>query len=73
MSIVNEVIAHSSLTEATVLLLDSSDLCVKVEFAERGKLEYPEKNPQLHTEIDKSQPKCGAQDSIPGCRGARHN
>ena len=37
-----------------------------VDFAEGGKLEYPEKNPQSQIEIDKSQPTCGAQDSIPG-------
>ena len=35
-------------------LLDSSDLGVKVEFAEGGKPEYPEKNPQSQIEINKS-------------------
>ena len=31
---------------------------MKVEFAERGKPEYPEKNPRSQIEIDKSQPTC---------------
>ena len=35
-------------------LLDSSDLGVKVEFAEGGKPEYPEKTPQSQIEINKS-------------------
>ena len=34
------------------------DLSVKVECAEGGKPEYPEKNPQSQIEIDKSQPTC---------------
>ena len=38
---------------------------------EGGKPEYPEKNPPSQIEIDKSQPTCGAQDSIPGGRGGR--
>ena len=37
-----------------------------VDFAEGGKPEYLEKNPRSQIEIDKSQPTCGAQGSIPG-------
>ena len=48
-----------------------SDVGVKVNFAEGGKPENPEKNPRNQIEIDKSQPTCGAQDSILGRRGGR--
>ena len=47
--------------------LDASDLGVKVEFAEGT----PEKNPRSQIEIDKSEPTCGAQDSILGRRGKK--
>ena len=36
--------------------LDGSDVGVKVDFAEGGKPEYPEKNPRSQIEMDKSQP-----------------
>ena len=38
-------------------------------FAEGGKLEYLEKNPWSQIKIDKSQPTCGARESITGCGG----
>ena len=44
-----------------------------VKTVEGGKLEYPEKNPLSQIEIDKSQPTCGAQDSIPGRRRGRRD
>ena len=55
------------------LKFNRSDLGVKVEFAEGGKPESPEKNPQSQIEIDNSQPTCGAQDLIPGHRGGRRD
>ena len=54
-------------------MLEGSVLGVKVEFAEGGKLEYPEKNPWSQIEIDKSQPTCEAWESTPGCRGGRRD
>ena len=46
---------------------------MKVEFAEGGELDYPEKNPRSQIEIDKSQRMCGAQDLILGRRGGRRD
>ena len=45
----------------------------QVEFAEGRKPEDPEKNPRSKIEVNKTQPMCGAQDSIPGRRGERHD
>jgi len=42
-----------------------------VDFAEREKSEYPEKNPRSQIEINKSQVTCGAQESNLGRRGGR--
>ena len=43
-----------------------------VNFAEGGKPEYQEENPQSQIEIDKSQPSCEeARETIPDCRGWR--
>ena len=36
---------------------------LRVDFAEGGKPENPEKNPRSHTEIDEFQPACGARGS----------
>ena len=44
---------------------------MKIEFAEGGKPEYPEKNPRSQIEIDKSQPTCEAWEAISGRRGGR--
>ena len=46
-------------------------LGVKGEFAEGGKPQYPEKNPQSQIEINESQPMCGAWELIPGRRVGR--
>ena len=53
------------------LVLSTFEEVYSVDFVEGGKPEYPKKNPQSQIEIDKSQPTCGAQDSIPGRRGGR--
>ena len=47
--------------------------CVTSEHSvkKEGKPEYPEKNPRSQTEIDKSQPTCGARKSNPGRRGGK--